>query len=288
MKACGTLFKLILSTFLATQLMGCTTPSQRTDVPEKQAVNQKMPSGDALGEVLRDIDQTQKDIQFTRDVINQAVLDQLDAAGQLEKGKYFTHSADYNASGGQNPGETNVSRVERINRDIDVQRGELEKQKKKLATLEQKQQSLQQQSMGCFPADTHVVMADGSTRSFSTIMPGDYVQTYDIGYERKVARKVIETYQVDGNHLYVINDTLQTSGGERLLTQDGWRVVRNLKTGDRVHVGGQMVEIDTIRLKHQNAILHNMQVADTHNFYVSTDSGETYLVHNSGGGGGGK
>ena len=287
MKAFRKLFQFILFAFLATQLTGCSTSSPREEVPKEQQTNENLISGDALVQVSRDIDQAQKDIQFTRDVIHQSVLDQLDAAGQLEKGQHFTHSADFNVSGGQNPGETNASRVERINRDIDVQRVELEKLKKKLVTLEQKQQTLQQQSRGCFPADTPVLMADGSTRAFSMIKAGDFVQTYDIGYERTVARKVVETYQVDGNHLYVINDTLQTTGGERLLTQDGWRAVRNLKVGGRVHIDGRMIEIDTIQLKHQDVTLHNMQVADTHNFYVSTRSGDAYLVHNSGGGGGG-
>ena len=40
----------------------------------------------------------------------------------------------------------------------------------------------------------------------------DFVQTFDIGYEKTVPRKVVGIYQVDGNHLYSINGALLTSG----------------------------------------------------------------------------
>jgi hypothetical protein len=245
-----------------------------------------VPTG-ATASLDREVLQLQNEIQYTRDVINQSIMDQLDAGGQLMGGKNFVHSADFNASGGQNPGETNGERMERISKDLEVQRKELERQKRARVALEQQQQSAKLQSIGCFTADTAVLMADGTLRPFASVKPGDSVQTYDIGYERPVPRTVVEVYQVQGNHLYLINQDLRTTGGERLLTQNGWQTVRNLKVGDSVHVGGRAVKVESITLTPEAATLYNMQVADTHNFYVVMGGQTPYLVHNTSGGGGG-
>jgi len=78
-----------------------------------------------------------------------------------------------------------------------------------------------------------------------------------------------------------------TTGGERLLSGEGWKEVRNLKKGDAVHVNGRMREVVSIEYSRVNSILHNMRVDDTHNFYVVTPDGSQYLVHNTDGGGGG-
>jgi hypothetical protein len=130
-------------------------------------------------------------------------------------------------------------------------------------------------------------MEDGSFKPFLQIVPGDMVLTYDIGYDTLVSRPVVEVYAVDANHLYTINGEFMTTGGERLLTRNGWKKVRDLKKGDAVHVDGRMVEIDRIAYDRVNQTLHNMQVEGTHNFYVVTASGAKYLVHNTSGGGGG-
>lgn len=268
-------------------LVGCGPPTrEESGVVPMMAYSR--PSPPPVSHIDAEISKVQKDIQFTKDVINQSVLDQLDALGQLNSGKTFVHSSDFNASGGQNPGETNAERTSRLNDDITAQRHELEKLQTKLKQLESDKQAAQQQTRGCFPADTPVLMANGLNKRFADIRPGDEVMTYDIGYDRKVARRVLEVYQVEGNHIYWINGELLTTGGERLLTPDGWQTVRNLKVGDQVHIGGKMVGIRSISLTRQDVTLHNMQVADTHNFYVSTDEDGAFLVHNTGGGGGGK
>lgn len=164
---------------------------------------------------------------------------------------------------------------------------EVQRLERQLTKVGKEKQAILSQSRGCFPAETLVKMEDGSLKPFGQIVPGDRVLTYDIGYDRMVSHPVIERYTVEANHLYTINGTLVTTGGERLLTRDGWEKVRNLKVGDAVHINGRMVEISRIDLFRENRILHNMQVADTHNFYIVTADGAWYLVHNTGGGGGG-
>jgi len=158
---------------------------------------------------------------------------------------------------------------------------------KQLANAQKEKDKLASQSKGCFLPDTLVQMEDGSFKPFIEIVPGDMVMTYDIGFDKQVSRPVMELYSVQSNHLYTINGEFETTGGERLLSQDGWKEVSNLKQGDVVHVNGNMLEILSIEYKKVEHRLHNMQVSDTHNFYVSTSNGTKYLVHNSGGGGGG-
>lgn len=164
---------------------------------------------------------------------------------------------------------------------------EIQRLKRQLSKTQKEKQDILSQSTGCFLPDALVKMKDGSFKPFEQIVPGDKVLTYDIGYDTPVSRPVVEIYAVDANHLYTINGEFMTTGGERLLTRNGWKKVRDLKKGDAVHVDGRMVEIDSIAYHRVNQTLHNMQVEGTHNFYVVTASGAKYLVHNTGGGGGG-
>lgn len=256
-------------------------------MPRTAETSMPVQNSDAIAKVDREIQQLETKIRGTRDDINQMVLEDFEVKQQLRNRVNFPYSTDYAMTGGQNPGDSNMGRVVRITQNLEAARKVLDQQQKELEKLTKQKQSLQQQSMGCFPAQTLVVMADGSTRPFDQVRVGDVVQTYDIGYEKSVARKVVDVYQVDGNHLYQINGELRTSGGERLLSQDGWRPVRNLRVGDSVHVGGRMVQIERIELSRDSQRLYNMQVADTHNFFVAMPGLGTVLVHNSGGGGGG-
>lgn len=161
----------------------------------------------------------------------------------------------------------------------------IEQERKRLATLEQERQTMISQTGGCFLPDTLVTMADGSVKPFERIRPGDQVLTYDIGYQTTVSKPVIGVYTVEGNHLYTINGELSTTGGERLLSGSGWKRVRDLQEGDKVHINGRMVEIVSIDCHRTDHKLYNIQVDDSHNFYVVTSSGERYLVHNTSGGG---
>ena len=165
---------------------------------------------------------------------------------------------------------------------------EIVRHKRAIAALKKQRKSLEDESVGCFLPNALVQMEDGSFKPFIEVIPGDKVMSYDIGHDKQVSRSVVKLYSVESNHLYKINDEFETTGGERLLTQDGWKEINRLKKGDIIHVNGKMVEVFAIELKRTNHTLHNMQVNNTHNFYVSTANGTRYLVHNCGEGGGGK
>lgn len=164
---------------------------------------------------------------------------------------------------------------------------EIVKMDRQLSDLEKEKQRILNESSGCFPPETLVLLEDGSTRAFAKITKGDRVMTYDIGRDLLIGKPVINLYSLEANHLYSINDDFKTTGGERLLTQEGWKTVRNLKHGDTVHANGRTVDIDKIQVERVVSRVVNMEVADTHNFYIQAPEGSTYLVHNTGGGGGG-
>ena len=165
---------------------------------------------------------------------------------------------------------------------------EVERLKKKVDRLEQERQTIISQSGGCFLPGTLVTMADGSAKPFEQIRPGDRVLTYDIGYQTTVIKPVVDVYTVEGNHLYTINGELSATGTERLLSDTGWKRVRDLRKGDEVQIDGCMVTIVSVDYHRARHTLYNMQVDDSHNFYVVTDSGNRYLVHNTSSGGGAK
>jgi hypothetical protein len=164
---------------------------------------------------------------------------------------------------------------------------EIQQLQKQLEKMKSQRDEILGISAGCFPPESLVKMEDGTFKPFASILPGDRVLTYDIGDGRPVGKPVLEVYAVEANHLFTINDALITTAGERVLSQEGWKTVYDLKAGDQVHVDGHMVAVERIAFGRVQRTLYNMQVQDTHNFYVVTAGGEAYLVHNSGGGGGG-
>ncbi|RLA02841.1 MAG: hypothetical protein DRQ47_06225 [Gammaproteobacteria bacterium] len=159
--------------------------------------------------------------------------------------------------------------------------------KKVVKQAKEAREELLDQSVGCFLPDTLVQMGDGSLKPFVKVMPGDRVMSYDVGHKKQVSREVVAIYSVQSNHLYKINGEFETTGGERLLTEDGWKEISSLKKEDIIHINGEMVEVSSLEYSRTKNTLHNLQVENTHNFYVSTANGTKYLVHNSDGGDGG-
>jgi hypothetical protein len=260
----------LIVAFLALAFSGCSS----YPLPHLEPVKAEDPAisgGKAaqLKEITRKLDENWTKQQ---DVRTQIALETLEQRGTDLLGKSTRDTVDLSEV---------AMHSANINHDYKV----LEHLKKERETLIQEQGLIEKQSSGCFPPGTMVRMGDGSHLRFAQIKPGDSVMTYDISNERTVARTVMAIYQVEGNHLYTINGALRTTGGERLLTQDGWKEISTLKVGDLIHVGGEMKPVTSVSLHYQEIPLINMQVADTHNFYVSFDDGSAFLVHNSGGGG---
>ncbi len=198
----------------------------------------------------------------------------------------FFHSFSPAALEAQSSADDTVD-LQSLSREILARNEFIERMENKTQNLGRDRDKALSQSVGCFPADAIVLMEDGSTRRITDLRPGDMVMTYDIGYDTVDSRPVIEIYAFDSDHLYTINNHLMTTGGERLLTNSGWKEVNRLRVGEFVLMDQDMVEIININYKAVKLKVYNLHVADTHNFYVSTKDSGNYLVHNSCGGGGG-
>jgi len=139
---------------------------------------------------------------------------------------------------------------------------------------------------GCFPAETLVKTGDGGFKRIEDITPGDVLITYDIGNDVLKTGRVAEVYLFDNNHYFVINKKMKVTGGERFLTPEGWKKVKYLQKGDSIMNAGRMEEVASLTQVRGPVKVYNLHVADAHNFLVSPDGRATYIVHNTGGGGG--
>ena len=74
----------------------------------------------------------------------------------------------------------------------------------------------------------------------------------------------------------------------RFFTNDGWKRTHELKIGDQImrHTG-VFEEIASLEWFAENLEVYNLTISKNHNFYVSSDGKNGYLVHNTAGGGGG-
>ena len=149
-----------------------------------------------------------------------------------------------------------------------------------MGRLEQSRDQAMGQAMGCFPGDALVLMGDGQTKKITDVRPGDMVMTYDIGYDMIITRPVVEVYAFESDHLYTINGHFVTTGGERLMTENGWKRVSRLKAGELIMVDHEFVEIESIEHDKAHLNVYNLQIAETSNFYVMSSDGGSYLVHN--------
>lgn len=131
---------------LSSLLLGGCVPegygSGRQSPPEMRAP--QGPEGN-LADLDRQIAQQQAKIKEVSERIQLTTLDWIDANRQLRSGKTYAHSSDYNAAGGQNPGEYNASRLARLTQDLTAQRKVLERENRKLESLESQRRAAQQQ-----------------------------------------------------------------------------------------------------------------------------------------------
>ncbi len=191
----------------------------------------------------------------------------------------FFHSIAPTAVQAQAP-QRAAARIQDIHQSITSLNEVQERSISMMGRLEKSRDQAMGQAMGCFPGNVRVLMEDGETRMISRIRPGDMVITYDIGYDVLKARPVVEVYTFDADHLYTINGHLTTTGGERLMTDTGWKRVSRLKEGEMVMMDRRFVELESIEHDPADLLVYNLQVADTHNFFVSSSDSGSYLVHN--------
>jgi len=162
------------------------------------------------------------------------------------------------------------------------------RRKSKIDELSSKEAAIFNQSTNsCFPAETFIQTNKGKLKPINQIKVGDMVMTFDIGTQTNIPRRVLDTYKDNNNHYYLINHAIKATAYERFLTTNGWEKVIHLKKGDRIQTDQGMEIIDSLIIKNGELEVFNLQVEASHTFYVVGFGDKLYLVHNSGGGGGG-
>ena len=133
----------------------------------------------------------------------------------------------------------------------------------------------------CFTADTRVLMADNTFKRIIDVETGDHVQTLDIRAGRITPKPVTNLYYAHQDHYYLINLKLRTTAQHPFFAAEGtWKKARELRVGDRIVSDGEPIGISSIKRIKLDHIVYNFRVADSHNYFVSPDGTDLYVVHN--------
>ena len=131
----------------------------------------------------------------------------------------------------------------------------------------------------CFAADTLVMMADGSSKKIIAIKVGDKVKSFDIQTEKVMDTEVIKTKNGLTGYHYIINGGLKVTPPHPFCTPDDkWVKIRDLREGQTVRVSSSVRKISSIEHKIEGQRIYNIYVKDNHNFFVSGDGKDFFLV----------
>jgi hypothetical protein len=131
----------------------------------------------------------------------------------------------------------------------------------------------------CFAADTLVMMADGSSKKIIAIKVGDDVKSFDIKAGKVMDTEVIKTKNGFAGYYYVVNGSLKVTPPHPFCTPDDkWVKIKDLKEGQIVRVNSSVRKISSIEHRIEGHRIYNIHVKDNHNFFVSGDGKDFFLV----------
>jgi hypothetical protein len=141
-----------------------------------------------------------------------------------------------------------------------------------------------------FTADTHVLMADGTTKEIEDVVVGDLVFATDPETGRTEARKVVALITGEGEKELVdvvmpsgdrVEIIVATKGHPFWVSDKGaWIKADDLRAGDDLRQkNGSTLEVLAVRKHTELVRVYNLSIEGIHTFYVA--SGEaSVLVHN--------
>lgn len=131
----------------------------------------------------------------------------------------------------------------------------------------------------CFAEDTLVLMADNSLKRISEIQAGEMVKTYDTETGEILITDVVGTSSGEADYYYLINGDLKVTPPHPFFTAEGqWVRIADLKVGDKIRSVQGLVEIASIERVNSGQRICNISVRDYHNFFVSANGKDFYLV----------
>ena len=134
---------------------------------------------------------------------------------------------------------------------------------------------------GCFTYDTKVFMAGNIYKRIIDLRVGDKVIARDMSTGELVEREVLNFYQFDQDHYFLINGALKMTATHPILTSSGeWKTVVELKTDDVVTGMSGPITVSSIERIPYDHKVYNFSVKDSHNYFVTAYGNGPYLVHN--------
>ncbi|WP_432017300.1 polymorphic toxin-type HINT domain-containing protein, partial [Streptomyces hydrogenans] len=147
-----------------------------------------------------------------------------------------------------------------------------------------------------FTPDTHVLLADGTSKPIKDLKPGDQVMATDETTGETTGKNIAATIVGDGEK-HLVRITVDTDGDKGTATApitatDGhpfwipalnkWIDAKDLKPGQWLRTSaGTHVQITAVQAWTQTASVRNLTVADFHTYYVLAGPAPV-LVHNCG------
>lgn len=137
---------------------------------------------------------------------------------------------------------------------------------------------------GCFTPDTRISLPQG-TKSIAALTPGEPLLAYDENNMEIAQRRILNTFRAREDHYFLLNEDVRVTAMHRFLTDAGWIRVKDLEPGMKLKTAGGWTALVSKKLIAAEVEVFNLEVDEHHDFFV-VGAKESYLVHNSGGGGG--
>jgi chaperonin cofactor prefoldin len=189
---------------------------------------------------------------------------------------------------------TEITRTDQFLKDLEEEKVKFVAQKEQLeaqirdidATIAKTKSQWQTTTQpSCFPADMQVALADGRTESIARIKKGDLLLTYNEETGTLTKSPVVGTLEAVENHHYLFNGRIKVTAMHRIFTDKGWKRAQDIDIGDKIRTAdGRLEEIVATNFVPGDLQVYNLEVLQNHNFFVSPDGSDAYLVHNYGGG----
>jgi chaperonin cofactor prefoldin len=189
---------------------------------------------------------------------------------------------------------TEITRTDEFLKDLEEEKAKFVAQKEEIearikeidSTMAERRSRWQATTQpSCFPADMQVALADGRTESIARIKKGDLLLTYNEETGTLTKSPVVGTLEAIENHHYLFNGRIKVTAMHRIFTDKGWKRAQDIAMGDKIRMAdGRFEEIVATDFVPGNLQVYNLEVLQNHNFFVSPDGSDAYLVHNYGGG----
>ncbi len=138
----------------------------------------------------------------------------------------------------------------------------------------------------CFTPDTRILLP-GGTKSIAAAAAGEELVAYDETSGALTQRPILQTFRGREDHYFLLNGEVRATAMHRFLTDRGWVRVKDLEIGMLLRTTEGWTPLASKKLIEAEVEVFNMEVAAEQDFFVVGEN-HAYLVHNTGGGGGGK